>query len=76
MIGRVFLWGENWAMKRLISAALWFYAFWYLGSTASLAIGVPDLLGPVLGLSAGLIVGIDPRHVIWRRTARAGWSAA
>lgn len=63
-------------MKRLISAVLWFYAIWYLGSAVSVALGIPDLLGPVLGLSAGLIVGIDPKHAIWRRTARPGWSPA
>ena len=63
-------------MKRIAAAALWLYAFWYLGSMISVLVGVPDLLGPVLGLSAGLIVGVDPRRVIWRRPARAGWSAA
>jgi hypothetical protein len=31
--------------------------------------GVPDLLGPVLGLTAGLIIGIDPRRLIWARQA-------
>jgi hypothetical protein len=63
-------------MKRTAAAALWLYAFWYLGSMISVLVGVPDLLGPVLGVSAGLIVGIDPRRVIWRRPTRAGWSAA
>jgi len=63
-------------MKRIAAAALWLFAFWYLGSMISVLVGVPDLLGPVLGLSAGLIVGVDPRRVIWRRPARAGWSAA
>ena len=63
-------------MKRFAAAALWLYAFWYLGSMISVLVGVPDLLGPALGIAAGLIVGIDPRRVIWRRPARAGWSAA
>ncbi|MBI2762159.1 MAG: hypothetical protein HYX54_00130 [Chloroflexi bacterium] len=63
-------------MKRLTSASLWIYATWYLGSAVSAVLGVLDLLGPVLGISAGLIVGIDPRQVIWRRTAREGWSPA
>jgi putative effector of murein hydrolase LrgA (UPF0299 family) len=63
-------------MKRFAAAALWLFAFWYLGSMIASLMGVPDLLGPVLGLAAGLIVGIDPRRVIWRRPVRAGWSAA
>ena len=63
-------------MKRFVAATLWLYAFWYIGSTISVIMGMPDLLGPVLGIAAGLIVGIDPRRVIWRRTARAGWSTA
>lgn len=63
-------------MKRIAAAFLWFYAFWALGSMISMVMGVPDLLGPALGVTAGLIVGIDPRRVIWRRPARAGWSAA
>jgi hypothetical protein len=63
-------------MKRFAAAALWLFALWYLGSMISALVGVPDLLGPALGVSAGLIVGIDPRRVIWRRPVRAGWSAA
>ncbi|MEO8462438.1 MAG: hypothetical protein ABI555_04450 [Chloroflexota bacterium] len=63
-------------MKRLAASALWTYAFWYLGSMISAAVGAPDLIGPILGLSAGLIVGLDPRGVLWRRNQRQGWSAA
>jgi hypothetical protein len=63
-------------MKRLAASLLWLYAFWYLGSMIAAFAGVPDLLGPTLGLAAGLIVGFDPKHVIWRRPARAGWSPA
>ena len=55
-------------MKRIAAASLWFYAFWYLGSTLASVVGVPDLLGPVLGLSAGLIVGMDPARRIWTRS--------
>jgi hypothetical protein len=58
-------------MKRLVAAALWLYSFWYLGSMIAAIVGVPDLLGPALGLAAGVIVGIDPRRLIWtRQTAR------
>ncbi|HEX5590158.1 MAG TPA: hypothetical protein VFX65_07715 [Candidatus Limnocylindrales bacterium] len=56
-------------MKRLLAAGLWLYAFWYLGSMLAALIGVPDLLGPALGITAGVIVGVDPRRLIWERTA-------
>jgi len=52
-------------MKRYLATVLWFYAFWCLGSMIAGLLGVPDLIGPVLGLAAGFIVGVDPRRVIW-----------
>lgn len=63
-------------MKRIASAALWFYAMWYLGSMISAFLGTPDLLGPVLGISGGLIVGFDPKHLLWPVAPRAGWTPA
>lgn len=62
-------------MKRLLATALWTYALWYLGAAISLVFGLPDLLGPILGLATGLLVGLDPRHVFWHRPAHAGWTA-
>jgi len=58
-------------MKRLVAAGLWFYAFWYLGSTIAGLLGLPDLIGPVLGPAAAIIVGVDPRGAIWARDAAA-----
>ena len=63
-------------MKRLASSALWAYALWYLGSIVSALLGTPDLLGPLLGISGGLIVGIDPKHLLWPSPHRAGWTPA
>jgi hypothetical protein len=31
----------------------------------SMLLGVPDLLGPALGVTGGLLVGVDPRRLIW-----------
>ena len=39
-------------------------------------LGTPDLLGPLLGISGGLIVGIDPKHLLWPSPQRAGWTPA
>ncbi|MEW5991731.1 MAG: hypothetical protein AB1736_10370 [Chloroflexota bacterium] len=58
-------------MKRIAASLLWFYAFWYLGSMIASLAGVPDLLGPVLGVAAGIIVGLDPRGLIWRGSVAA-----
>ena len=63
-------------MKRLASSALWAYALWYLGSIVSALLGTPDLIGPLLGISGGLIVGIDPKHLLWPSPHRAGWTPA
>ncbi|MCI0581771.1 MAG: hypothetical protein L0227_02570 [Chloroflexi bacterium] len=58
-------------MKRLAITGLWLYAFWYLGSMIAALMGVPDLLGPALGIAAGIIVGVDPRRLIWARPGLA-----
>ena len=63
-------------MKRLLASALWFYAAWYAGSLLAAMLGVPDVIGPVVGLTAGLIVGLDPRHAIWNRNPRTTSSPA
>jgi len=67
---------EDQSMKRLVATCLWFYAFWYLGSMIAAFAGVPDLLGPLLGLAAGGVVGIDPRRRIWARPAAAAASTS
>ena len=54
-------------MKRLVAALLWAYAVWIVGSFTAFVMNVPDLLGPVLGIATGLIVGVDPRNLIWFR---------
>jgi hypothetical protein len=59
--------------KRALITFLWFYSFWYLGNTLALYLGLPDILGPILGIAAGTLVAIDPRRIVWnagsRRTA-------
>ncbi|HEX4898082.1 MAG TPA: hypothetical protein VFV53_06935 [Candidatus Limnocylindrales bacterium] len=55
-------------MKRLVATGLWFYSFWYLGSMIAGLLGVPDLLGPLLGTAAGIFIGADPRGLIWNRS--------
>jgi hypothetical protein len=63
-------------MKRIAATFLWFYAFWYLGSMIAGLVGVPDLLGPILGTAAGVFIGADPRGLIWATSTAASSTGA
>jgi hypothetical protein len=55
--------------KRLLAAVLWFLTGWYLGGYISLLFGVPEIIGPILGLAgAGFFAG-DPLGIIWAKRA-------
>jgi hypothetical protein len=53
--------------KRILAGVLWFFTGWYLGSFAAFLVGVPDLLGPVLGVTAAFVFAVDPQGWIWKR---------
>ncbi len=53
--------------KRIAAAVLWFFAGWYLGGYIALYLGVSDLIGPILGVSAAVLFGGDPLGIIWTR---------
>jgi hypothetical protein len=55
-------------MKRIVAGFLWFFALWYLGALVASILNVPDVVGPIVGLAAGILVAVDPRNVIWRAT--------
>ena len=44
---------------------LWLFAVWYLGNIVSFHLGISDLLGPILGISAALMVVADPLRILW-----------
>lgn len=53
--------------RRTLAGLLWFFVAWYAWSFVVAAVGVPELIGPVLGiLAAALIVG-DPLDRIWHQ---------
>jgi hypothetical protein len=54
-------------LKRLLASVLWFYATWYGWSILADMTGLPDMLGPVLGLALAAFIGLDPMHRIWTR---------
>jgi hypothetical protein len=58
-------------MKRVIAGLLWAYAIWYLWSLIAVVVGLPTLVGAVLGLLVGGLVYADPTHRIWRRPTSA-----
>lgn len=56
--------------KRILAAALWLFAGWYLGNLVAYQFGLSDLFGPVLGVIAAVAVGGDPLGLIWTRASR------
>lgn len=55
---------------RLLSAGLWFFAAVYAGSILHGVSGVPELVGPLVGLTtAGLIVIVPTRRHAAKPTA-------
>lgn len=54
-------------MKRLVATLLWGYAFWYLGAFLASTFSAPEVFGPIMGIAAGALVGIDPRGLFWAR---------
>ena len=55
--------------KRVLSAALWFYAGWTLGAFLAMALSISPFVGPILGAAAAGIVAGDPRRLIWKQSA-------
>lgn len=51
-------------MKQALVTMLWAFSFWYLGSAVALYAGISDLLGPILGLAAGVLIVVDPHHAM------------
>ena len=57
--------------KRVAAALLWFYATWVVWTMVAQFVGMSELLGPVLGVAAGLLAAGDPTHRIWVRAPEA-----
>lgn len=62
--------------KRLLSAALWFYAGWTFGAMLAAVIGVSPVLGPLMGAAAAGLFAGDPRGIIWKARATAPAASA
>ena len=65
-MARPWLGGHGSAMsKRILAGILWLFAAWYLGNIVSYHLGISDLLGPILGVCAALVVVADPLRILW-----------
>ena len=51
--------------KRLFVALVWGYTCWYGSNIAAAFLGLPEIVGPIVGLIAAGVVALDPGHVIW-----------
>ena len=50
---------------RLLSTILWFFAGWYVANILAAVLGASELVGPIVGIAAGILVGGDPFRVLW-----------
>jgi hypothetical protein len=56
-------------MKRIAATPLWFLVGWYLGSATAWIVGAGPFLAPIVAVALAGLVVVDPRHVIWDRSA-------
>ena len=61
--------------KRLLVSALWFFAMWNVGALIADLFGFSQALAPILGVAAALIIGVDPRGILWNAPAKSTPSA-
>jgi hypothetical protein len=54
-------------IKRAVSAVLWLFVVAWAWNYASALLGVPQLVGPLLGVVVGAFVGIDPFGLFFPR---------
>jgi len=65
VIARAPAFGEHAGMlKQLTTMTLWFLSGWTFGAFLTFAVGAPEVLGPMLGLAAALIVAVLPRAAL------------
>ncbi len=56
--------------KRLLVSALWFFAMWNAGALIADLFGFSQALAPILGFAAALIIGVDPRGILWNQSGK------
>jgi hypothetical protein len=54
---------------RVLSTVLWFFAAWYIANFAVALFGANAMVGPLVGITAAVLIGGDPFRLIWSRPA-------
>jgi hypothetical protein len=54
--------------KRVAATILWFVAGWYGAGLIALALGLPEIIGPIAGFVSATFIGLDPLGIIWPRS--------
>jgi hypothetical protein len=57
--------------KRILAGVLWLFAGWYIGNILAFYFGISDLLGPILGVAAALVIAGDPLRIVWSNVGRS-----
>lgn len=52
--------------KRVAAFCLWSFTTWYAFAYLAAYFGIPELLGPIVGVAVGTYVALDPRGRIWK----------
>ena len=59
-------------VRRIVSAPMWFVATLMLYELVIYVTGGPHELGPILGITAAILVAVDPLHRIWPTSRKQG----
>ena len=51
---------------RVLSTVLWFFAGWYVANFAVAYFGANPIVGPMIGITAAILIGGDPFRLIWK----------
>ena len=49
--------------KRLLTAGLWLFAALYAGSMLHSIVGMPELVGPIIGLGTAAVILVTPERL-------------
>jgi hypothetical protein len=52
-------------LRRIVAAPMWFVATLMMYELVIYVTGGPHQLGPILGVTAAVLVSVDPLHRIW-----------
>lgn len=54
--------------KRLLSGTMWLFLIVWAWNYGAWLFGLPEALGPVIGVVVALLVGVDPLGLLFART--------